>query len=114
MRIKMQNKIPLREKIISWKDTNQKKDTLSRGCLLFLIMKNSISVRCVRLNIDIFASFLTGSEHNNSVDESEESVILTHTYVKTGMVDSATLTFDDVTGFTVRTTKNFHSKSFAF
>lgn len=66
------------------------------------------------LHVDELTTLLTGSENYNTVDESEESVILTHADIETGMVDSTTLTLDDVTGLAVRTTKNFHSKSFAF
>ncbi len=49
------------------------------------------------LHVDELATLFAGGEHHNSVDEGEKSVILTHAYVKTGVVHSATLTFDDVT-----------------
>lgn len=62
-----------------------------------------ISMLCLlfgmRLNIDEFTSFLTGREHYHSVDESEESVVLAHSDIETGMVLSAALTFDDIAGF---------------
>lgn len=77
-------------------------------------MKKLILASCVRLNVNVLTSFLAGRENHNPVNEGKESMILTHTDIKTGMMDSTTLAFDDVTGFTVRTTKNFHSKSFAF
>lgn len=53
------------------------------------------------LHVDELTSFLAGGEHYNSVDESEECVILTHTYIKTGVMLSATLTLQDVAGFAV-------------
>ena len=46
--------------------------------------------------MDILSAFLTGREHYDSVNKSEESVVLTHTDIQTGMVLSATLTFDNV------------------
>jgi hypothetical protein len=55
----------------------------------------------MRLYIDESATLFTGGEHYYSIDESKESVILTHTYVKTGVMLSATLTFDNVAGFAV-------------
>ena len=53
------------------------------------------------LNVDEFASFFTGGENYDAIDKSEESVVLTHADVKTGMVLSATLTLDDVACFAV-------------
>lgn len=67
-----------------------------------------------RLNVDELAAFFAFSEDNNTVDEGEESVVLAHANVETGMVNGATLTLDDVTGFAVLTTENLHTESFAF
>ena len=53
----------------------------------------------VGLHVDELAACLTGGEHYYAVDEGEESVVLTHAYVETGVVLSATLTLDDVAGF---------------
>lgn len=65
-------------------------------------------------HVDKLAAVLSFGEHNHAVDEGEESVILAHADIETGMVHCATLAFDDIARLTVRTTKNFHTKSFAF
>lgn len=65
-------------------------------------------------NVDEFASFLTGREHNNAIDESEESMILTHTDVKAGVMLGTSLAFEDISGFAVGAAEDFHTKSFAF
>ena len=66
-----------------------------------------------RLYVDvIFALFLR--ELNNTIDESEQSVVLTHANVYTGAVNCAALTFDNVTCFCKLTTKNLDAQSFAF
>lgn len=49
------------------------------------------SVCCVGLHVDELATLFAGGEHHNSVDEGEKSVILTHAYVKTGVVHSLSL-----------------------
>ncbi len=58
--------------------------------------------------------FLAFSEDNYTVDQSEKSVVLAHTYVEAGVVNCATLTLDDVAGFAMLTTENLYSESFAF
>ena len=60
------------------------------------------------LNVDELTSLLTGGEYHYAVNEGEQSVVLTHTDVETGMVNGATLTLDDIAGFAIRTTKNFY------
>lgn len=66
------------------------------------------------LDVDELAPLLAGREHYYSVDESEESVVFTHTYVQTGVVLSAALALQDVAGLAVRTSENFDSEAFAF
>lgn len=66
------------------------------------------------LNVDEFTSFFAFGEDNNTVNESEDSVVFAHANVETGMVNGATLTFDDVTGFAILTTENLYTESFAF
>ena len=66
------------------------------------------------LHVDKLASFLALGEDNYTVDESEESVVLAHTHVETGVVNCATLTLDDVTGFAMLTAENLYTESFAF
>lgn len=68
----------------------------------------------MRLHVDELTSFLTGGEYYNAVNKGEKGVILAHTDIEAWMVDCATLTLEDVSSLTVRTTKNLHSKSFAF
>ena len=41
-------------------------------------------------------------------------MVLTHTYIIAGIVDSATLTDDNVTSNTVLTAKNLYTQTFAF
>ncbi len=50
----------------------------------------------VGLYINELTSLLTGGEYYDSVDKSEEGVILAHAYIETGMVLCAALTFEDV------------------
>lgn len=50
------------------------------------------------LNVDKLATLFAGGEDNNTVDKGEDSVVLTHTHIQTGMVYSATLTLDDISG----------------
>lgn len=66
------------------------------------------------LDIDELASLFTGRENHYTINEGEESVILTHSYIETGMVLGSALTLDDITGFALRPTKNLHSETFAF
>lgn len=66
------------------------------------------------LHVDELAAILTCGESYYTIDKGEEGMILTHTDVETGMVNSATLALEDVTGFAVRSTKNFHTESFTF
>ena len=66
------------------------------------------------LHVDETAAFLAGGEHNHTVNESIDGMILTHAHVQTGMVNCATLTFDNIARFGVLTAKNLHSESFAF
>lgn len=84
-----------------------------RQALIFLGSKLVCS-SLDRLNIDKFATLLTCCEHYCSVDKGEESVVFTHTYVETGMVNCSTLTFEDVSCLAVGTTEDFHTESFAF
>ena len=68
----------------------------------------------VGLYVDELAALFACSEHYYAVDESEESVVLAHTYIKTGMVLCAALTLDDVAGFAVGATEDLHAEAFAF
>ena len=59
-------------------------------------------------------TILAFSEHNHTVNKRKESVIFAHAYILTGMVNCATLTFDDVACLSKLATKNLHAESFAF
>ena len=48
-------------------------------------------------------------ERYNTVNESEQSMIFTHTYVLTRIVYSTTLANDDVTSYAVLTTPNLNA-----
>ena len=67
-----------------------------------------------RLHVDELAAFFAFGKYDNSVDKSEDGMILTHANVKAGMVNRATLTLDDVACFAVLTTENLYTESFAF
>lgn len=66
------------------------------------------------LHVDILAAFLTGGEEHYTVNESKESMVFAHTYIKPGVMLSATLTLDDIAGFAFAAAENFNTKSFAF
>lgn len=66
------------------------------------------------LHVDELAATFAFGEDNNTINESEDSVILTHTHVETGMMSSATLTLDDIACFAALTTENLYTESFAF
>ena len=67
-----------------------------------------------RLDVDETSAVFTFSEDNSTVYESVDSVVFTHTHVQTGVVNSASLTFDNVACLSELTTENFNTESFAF
>ena len=82
---------------------------------MFLEEVQSLELLCFgRLNVDELAAFFAFSEDNYTIDKGENSMVLTHANVQTRVVNCATLTLDDVTGFAVLTTENLYSESFAF
>ena len=66
------------------------------------------------LHVDELAAFLACSEYHCTVDEGEESVVLTHSDVETRVMHRATLALQDVACLAVRATKYFNTESFAF
>lgn len=66
------------------------------------------------LHVDELAAVLALSEDNGAVDESVDGVVLTETYVFTGMVNGTTLTLDDVASFSKLTAENLDAESLAF
>lgn len=64
--------------------------------------------------VDELASVLAFSEDNYAVNKSVKSVVFTDTNIFTGMVNGAALTLDDVACFSMLTTENLNTKSFAF
>ncbi len=53
------------------------------------------------------------AERYRSIYKCEEGVILTHTHVLTGVVDSTSLTNDDVASLSELTTEKFYAESLA-
>ena len=66
------------------------------------------------LDVDKPTAILAFGEYYNAVDQSVDGVVLAHAYVEAGMVNCATLTLDDVTGFAMLTAENLYTESFAF
>jgi hypothetical protein len=91
-----------------------KKDATQSDCILFFLSWRVLLSLSVGHHIDELAALFTGSKYYNAVDECEDSVVFTHTYVQTGVVYCTTLTFDDVTGAAVAATKDFNAQAFAF
>ena len=79
----------------------------------FILCRISVGLCLSGLHVDKLATFLALGEYYYTVDESEESVVLTHTHVETGMVNGATLTLEDVTGFAMLTAENLYTESCA-
>ena len=69
---------------------------------------------CYRLDgyVRFVVAFL--AERYDSVAESEQRVVATHTHVFTRVVNGTTLTYDNVTCLCELTTKDLHAKTFAF
>ena len=61
------------------------------------------------LNGDVVATSF-GFEHYSAANESIQSVVTTHAYISTWVVDSATLTLDDITCFSKLSAKNFNAE----
>ena len=65
-------------------------------------------------DVDKLASVATFGEHHCAVTEGIESVVFSEAYILTGVVDCATLTFEDVAGLRKLAAKDFDAKSLAF
>ena len=63
--------------------------------------------------VDETTAVFAFSEENCTVNESVECVVLAHANILTGVVNCTTLTFEDVTCFSVLTAKNLNAESFA-
>ena len=79
------------------------------GCIKSAVRENLFSVNAYTSSAacDVFKLYLT-------VDESEQSIIGTTTYVVTGMNMSASLTKDDVAGDYVGTVSLLNAKTLGF
>lgn len=64
---------------------------------------------CNRLYRNKRFTVSTFFESNGSVNQGEQSMILAHTYVQTGIVDGTSLADNDVTGFGQLTAKNLNA-----
>ncbi len=69
---------------------------------------------CYGLNVDKLSASLAFGEHYCTIDQSIQGMILADTYVEAGMMYGATLALEDVAGFSMLTTKNLNTESFAF
>ena len=65
-------------------------------------------------HVDEATAVATFGEEDGAVYESVEGVILADANVKTGMVNGATLTLQDVAGLAELAAKDLNSESFAF
>ncbi len=63
------------------------------------------------VDVDELAAVAARREADSTADE---SVVFAYAYVQTGMVNGATLTFDNVACFGILATKDFYTESFAF
>lgn len=81
------------------KDIKYKKGVIRQNHSFFISDDEVLSF--FRLHVDELATLFSCGEYHNTVDEREESVILAHAYIQTGMMHCATLTFDNVTCFAV-------------
>ena len=66
-----------------------------------------------RSHVDKLAAAFTFGESYSAINEGVKSVIFAHANVQTGMVNCATLTFDDVACFCKLATEYFDAESFA-
>ena len=62
-------------------------------------------------HIGLVAQFLL--ERDNAVDQGEQGVVFTHTYVLTRIVDGTSLADEDIAGFADLTTEQFDAQTFA-
>ena len=62
-------------------------------------------------HIGLVAQFLL--ESDNAIHEREQGVVFTHTYVLTRIVDSTSLTDEDIAGFANLATEQFDAQTFA-
>ena len=78
---------------------------------LFVVSLSALGLK--GLHVDKLTAVFTLSKYYSAINQSIDGVILAHAYIQTGMVNSTTLTLDDVTGFSILTAKNLNSESFA-
>ena len=64
--------------------------------------------------VDKRAALFAFGEDNCTVNESVESVVFAHTHVQARVVNSTTLTFEDVACLSLLATENFHTESCGF
>lgn len=68
----------------------------------------------VRGDVDELATAFSFSEKYYTVHKSIDCVVFAHAYIQSRVVHSAALALDDVAGFSVLSTENLNSQSFAF
>lgn len=67
-----------------------------------------------RSNVDETATVATFGKEYIAVNKSIQSMVFADTYIFTGVMHCAALTFDDVTRFSKLTAKDFDAEAFAF
>lgn len=72
------------------------------------------SLRFGRCYVNEAATVFAFGKHYHTINQSKESVVFAHAYIKTGMMHCATLAFEDVAGLSMLATKNLHTQTFAF
>ncbi len=86
----------------------------SLGRRLFMFPRTDLSFSCHRLDGDVRLIVAFLAEGYDTIAESEQCVVGTHTHVFTRVVHGTTLTYDNVTCLCELTTKDLHAKTFAF
>lgn len=65
-------------------------------------------------DVDELTTVATFCEEYSAVNQCVEGVVLAHTHVKTGMVNSAALTLEDVASLCILSAENLNTESLAF
>ena len=88
-----------------------KKSPPIRRALIFSVNNPYLLSKGSYANVRLTRRLL--AELNCTVNQCEESVVLTHTHVVTGVVYSTSLTYDDVAGLSELTTEKLYTESLA-
>lgn len=67
-----------------------------------------------RSDVDELTTVAALSEENSAVNQCVKGVVLAHTHVKTGMMNSAALTLEDIASLCILSAENLNTESLAF